>query len=106
MKNPRVDWRVESRFSKSATGGQPQAKLRQVRFDLQETELSCSRDNALARQQLAPFIWGSCRDHSFPQTIHQSVVFRDQLWASLSSTTLDFKQPLHQLGKVFHDFLQ
>ena len=29
----------------------------------------------------------------------------DQLWASLSPTTLDFKQPLHQLGEVFHNLL-
>jgi hypothetical protein len=28
------------------------------------------------------------------------------LWASLSSATLNFKQPLHQLGELFHDFLQ
>jgi hypothetical protein len=33
-----------------------------------------------------------------PQSIHQSLIFGDQLWASLSSATLDFKQSLHQLG--------
>jgi hypothetical protein len=40
------------------------------------------------------------------QTIYQSLVFRDQRCASLSSATLDFKQPLHQLSEGFHDFLQ
>jgi len=34
-----------------------------------------------------------------------TLIFRDQLWASPFST-LDFKQPLHQVGVVFHDFLQ
>jgi len=43
---------------------------------------------------------------SLLETIHQSLIFRDQLWASLSSARLVFKQPLHQLGEVFHDFLQ
>jgi len=33
-------------------------------------------------------------------------IFSDQLWASLTSVALEFKQPLHQLGEVFHDFLQ
>jgi len=46
-----------------------------------------------------------CQDF-LPETIHQSLVFRDQRCASLSSATLDFKQPLHQLGEGFHDFLQ
>jgi hypothetical protein len=49
---------------------------------------------------------GSRRDHSFLQTIHQSIVFRDQLRTSLSFAALDLKQPLHQFHKVFHDFLQ
>ena len=39
------------------------------------------------------------------QTTHQSLIFRDQLWAS-SFATLDFKKPLHQIGEVFHYFLQ
>jgi hypothetical protein len=34
---------------------------------------------------------GPSRQRSFLQTIHQTRVFFDQLWASLSSATLDFK---------------
>jgi hypothetical protein len=34
--------------------------------------------------------------------LHRSLIFRGQLWASLPSATLDFKQPLHQFGEVFH----
>jgi hypothetical protein len=43
---------------------------------------------------------------SLLKTLHQSLILRDQLWASLSSATLDFKQPVHQLGEFFHGFLQ
>ncbi len=42
---------------------------------------------------------------SLLEFLHQSVIFRDQLGTSLVSVTLDFKQPLHQLSEVFHDFL-
>jgi hypothetical protein len=51
-------------------------------------------------------LWGLSCQVSLLQTIHQSLIFCDQLWASLSSATLDFKQPLHQLGEVLHDFIQ
>jgi hypothetical protein len=43
---------------------------------------------------------------SLLETLYQSLIFRHQLSASLSSARLVFKQPLHQLGEVFHDFLQ
>src|SRR5580704_9258654 len=36
----------------------------------------------------------------------KSLIFLDRLWASLSSATLDFKEPLHQLSEVFRHFLQ
>jgi hypothetical protein len=42
---------------------------------------------------------------SLLQIFHQSLVFRDQFQASLSSAALDFKQPTHQLGKVLHSLL-
>ena len=43
---------------------------------------------------------------SLLQRIHQSLIFRDQFRASLCFATLDFKEPVHQLGEVSHDFLQ
>jgi hypothetical protein len=44
---------------------------------------------------------------SLPEILDQSLIFRDQLWASLAFfATLYFKQPTHQLGNIFHDFLR
>jgi hypothetical protein len=45
------------------------------------------------RPVLAKFhrLWGLSCQISLLKTIHQSHIFRDQLWASLSSATLDFK---------------
>jgi hypothetical protein len=42
---------------------------------------------------------------SLLQAFHQSLIFRDQFWVTLSSAALDFKQPTHQLARVFHDVL-
>ena len=42
---------------------------------------------------------------SLLQAFHQSLVFRDQFWVTLSSAALDFKQPTHQLAEVFHVLL-
>jgi hypothetical protein len=43
---------------------------------------------------------------SLLQTIHQSLIFRDQCRASVSFEPLDFEKPSHQLAEVSHDFLQ
>jgi len=39
---------------------------------------------------------------SLLQTEHQSLIFRDQLWAS-SFAALDLEQPFHQVGVVWLD---
>jgi hypothetical protein len=39
---------------------------------------------------------------SLLQSVDQPLIFSDQLGASLSSATLDFKHPLHQFSEVFH----
>jgi hypothetical protein len=51
-------------------------------------------------------MWGLSSQTSLLKATYQSIIFRDQLWASLCFVTLQFKQPSHQLGEVFHDFLQ
>jgi hypothetical protein len=51
-------------------------------------------------------MWGLSSQPSLLQRIHQSLIFRDQFWASLLLVAVDFKEPAHQLGEVLHDFLQ
>jgi hypothetical protein len=46
---------------------------------------------------------GLSRQTSLLEILDQSLIFRDQLWASsVFFATLYFKQPTHQLGEIFH----
>jgi hypothetical protein len=68
-----------------------------------------SQEKKLSLESRSPWailgLWGLSCQMSLLESLHQSLIFRHQLWASLSSAPLVFKQPLHQLGEVFHDFL-